>query len=97
MKKCFRKMHLKLGMEKGEWRPLQAKSSSDSTVKDHWRGTKASEEGARRKERKWKKPNTFHRRRDWGLETGELCRVGLLAHIPQRICESFMDLNGKVE
>ena len=53
--------------------------------------------GARRKERKWKKANTFHRSRAWGLETGELCRVSLLAHIPERICESLTDLNGKVE
>lgn len=68
-------------------------SSSDSTVKDHWRGAKASEEW----EQEWKKANTFHRSRDWGLETGELCRVSWLAHIPERICESLTDLNGKVE
>lgn len=51
--------------------------------------------GLRRVEQEWKKANTFHRSRDWGLET-EL-QVSLLAHIPERICESLTDLNGKVE
>lgn len=63
--------------------------------------------GERRKERKWKKSNTFHRKRDWDLETGELCGelekreprtpLSLLAQITERTCESLTDLNGKVE
>lgn len=61
MKKCFRKMHLKLGMEKGEWRPLQAKTVVQTPL-ERRKGLRRV--GARRKEKKWKKANTFHMRQD---------------------------------